>query len=400
MLMVCHCQKALALTSIALEDHDFIPPFIPGVFHGTIKHENVEITHEDFINKTDEQHHLPNKTSPLIVISGINMVDHLPFEYMHLVCLGVMRKILYSLMKSSNYKVPLSATILDQLSVRIVNLRPYIPSEFGRKPRSLQELLRWKATEFRQILLYTISLVFPKFLSCDAYNHFISLHYAIRILSSRLYACQQLQYAKSLHKYFVSNFPLVYSLTSLSYNVHGLLHLVDDVELHGPLDKFSTFKFENKLQQLKKLIWKHDKPLQQIARRIFEKEMAMKVKEVCNYPVLKKASCINSALPLGMENPIYNSIEFKHFKITQKRQSNCVVMENGDICVVQLIANKFGKPHFLPGSSQVIGIHCAKDFSQAQLLPVSEIKNKALMIPLDPHNGDESFYVAEMLHSS
>ncbi|KAG8227301.1 hypothetical protein J437_LFUL004850 [Ladona fulva] len=483
-------RSNLWLIVIALEDHDFIPPFVAGVFHGTSKPENVEMymadyvqeiskliedgieclgrnykicvtsyicdaparaflaqikghtgyfscskckikgihtsngvvfdkfesplrTHEDFVNMTDEQHHLPNKTSPLIVIPGINMVDRFPFEYMHLVCLGVMRKILYSFMKGSNYKVCLTATILDQLSVKIVNLCPYIPSEFGRKPRSLQELLRWKATEFRKIFLYTSPLVFPKFLSCDVYNHFISLHYAIRILSSRLYASQQLQYARSLLKYFVSNFHLVYSLRSLSYNVHGLLHLADDVQLHGPLDNFSAFKFENKLQQLKKLIRKHDKPLQQIARRIFEKEMAMKVQEVCNYPVLKKANGINSTLPLGLENPIYNSVEFKDFKITQKRPNNCVVMKNGDICVVQLIANKFGKPHFLghkfkdvsdfyskPGSSQVIGTHCAKGLSQAQLLPVSGIKNKALMIPLDPHNGEESFYIAEMLHIS
>ncbi|KAG8239947.1 hypothetical protein J437_LFUL019505 [Ladona fulva] len=161
----------LWLVLIALEDHDFIPPFVAGVFHGIIKPGNVEMymadyvqkvskliedgiecmgrnykicvtsyicdaparaflaqikghtgylscskckikrihssngvifdkfesplrTHEDFINKTDEQHHLPYKILPLIVIPGINMVNHFLFEYMLLVCLGVMRKIL------------------------------------------------------------------------------------------------------------------------------------------------------------------------------------------------------------------------------------------------------------------------------------------------------------------
>ncbi|KAG8229135.1 hypothetical protein J437_LFUL009724 [Ladona fulva] len=274
------------------------------------------------------------------------MIDHFPFEYMHLVCLGVMQKILYSVMKGTNYEVCLSATFLDQL-------------KFGRKPQTLQELLRCKATVFRQILLHRSPLAYPKFLSDDVYN--------ISFLCIMLF-----EFLK---------FSLVYSLTSLPYNVHGLLHLMDDVELHRPLDKFIAFKFENKLQKLNKFIGEHDKPLQQIARRISEKEMATKGKE--------------------------------HFKITKKRPYSCVVMENGDICMVQLIANKFEKLHFSgqrfkdvsdfyskPGSSQVIGIHCAKVLSQAQLFPISEIKNKALMIPVDPHNGNASFYIAEMLHSS
>ena len=37
----------------------------------------------------------------------------------------------------------------------LVGLQPYISEEFGRRPRSLSEARHWKATEFRQFLLYT-----------------------------------------------------------------------------------------------------------------------------------------------------------------------------------------------------------------------------------------------------
>lgn len=47
---------------------------------------------EDYRNCVDEDHHREG-TSPLSLVP-IGMVSQVPFEYMHLVCLGVMRKIL------------------------------------------------------------------------------------------------------------------------------------------------------------------------------------------------------------------------------------------------------------------------------------------------------------------
>ncbi|CAI6365764.1 unnamed protein product [Macrosiphum euphorbiae] len=38
----------------------------------------------------------------------------------------------------------------------------------------------------------------------------------------------------------------------VTYNVHGLIHIPNFVKIHGPLDKFSAFKFENFLQIIKK----------------------------------------------------------------------------------------------------------------------------------------------------
>jgi len=57
----------------------------------------------------------------------------------------------------------------------------------------------------------------------------------------------------------------------ISHNIHGLLHLVDDYHLHGPLDNCSAFTFENYMKELKGMLRKHETPLQQIVRRYEER---------------------------------------------------------------------------------------------------------------------------------
>ena len=57
-----------------------------------------------------------------------------------------------------------------------------MPSEFARQPRSLQELDRWKATEFRQFLLYTGPVVLKGIVSKELFQHFLTLNVAMTIL--------------------------------------------------------------------------------------------------------------------------------------------------------------------------------------------------------------------------
>jgi len=80
----------------------------------------------------------------------------------------------------------------------------------------------------------------------------MSLSIAIRILASEKFHNKWNSYAKQLLNYFVTNFAKLYGPEHLSYNVHNLTHLSDNVKLYGHLDKFSAFKFENYMQQIKK----------------------------------------------------------------------------------------------------------------------------------------------------
>ena len=55
-------------------------------------------------------------------------------------------------------------------------------SEFARQPRGLDEVKRWKATEYRQFLLYTGYLVLEGVLSRESYNYLLCLSTAFCIL--------------------------------------------------------------------------------------------------------------------------------------------------------------------------------------------------------------------------
>lgn len=114
------------------------------------------------------------------------MVNQFLLDYMHLVLLGVMTKLLQFWIKGKcNIRIP--ATKIDFTSTFLLSMLSFLPKEFSRKPRNLHEVDRFIATEFRQILLYTGPVIFLKILSRDKYVHFMSLSIAIRILCSKHY---------------------------------------------------------------------------------------------------------------------------------------------------------------------------------------------------------------------
>ena len=90
----------------------------------------------------------------ILTDNGIKCVTKFPLNYMHLVCLSVMKRLLL-FWKEGPRQYRLSAA---QLAVVLENLKDYkgkMPSEFARQPRGLDEVKRWKTTEYQQFLLYT-----------------------------------------------------------------------------------------------------------------------------------------------------------------------------------------------------------------------------------------------------
>jgi hypothetical protein len=202
---------------------------------------------------------LENNQICLSPLSGIvSFTLDFPPDYMHLVCLGVVRKLFsyyFTNIKGYRFRCKLSATMMSDLNKMIMTYSKFTPSEFQRRPRPLSALVHYKATEFRTFLLYVGPFFFKKFLSADYYRHFLLLHFSIYVLVSQdlshLY-----DHAQRCIEIFVLDMEKLFGRQSYSYNVHVLLHLSMYVKLHGPLDRFSAFEFENYLSVLKRRVKK------------------------------------------------------------------------------------------------------------------------------------------------
>lgn len=97
--------------------------------HMTFPETNAALrTNETFRNTCDEEHHITR--SPLTVLD-INMISSFPHDYMHLVCLGVMRRLL-DLWTSGPLKTRLHKVV--KLSQNLLSLKNYVPSEFACEP--------------------------------------------------------------------------------------------------------------------------------------------------------------------------------------------------------------------------------------------------------------------------
>ena len=84
-------------------------------------------------------------TSVLEKWPHFDMVHGFPLDYMHLVCLGVVRKTLHFLTVSKAKKSPLvklKDVKIKAISNHLLTIASAFPFEFKRKPRSLEDLPR------------------------------------------------------------------------------------------------------------------------------------------------------------------------------------------------------------------------------------------------------------------
>ena len=185
----------------------------------------------------------------ILIDNAIKCVTQFPLLYMRLVCLGVIKRLLL-FWKEGPQQYWLSAAQLAVLSEKLKEYKGKMPSEFARQPRGLDEMKRWKATEYRQFLLYTGYLVLEGVLSHESYSHFLCFWIAFRISleDNKKIRRNFLNYTRDLLRCFASKCRDLYGSTFTLYNVHNLVHIWQDVDnFNVSLNKISSFPFENYL---------------------------------------------------------------------------------------------------------------------------------------------------------
>lgn len=235
-------------------------------------------TNDTFRNRSQPQHHLKQSISPLEKLN-IDIISQCSLDYMHVVCLGVMRTLLNAWVNIKGEQYSLVSwkcnTISNELSFNTKN----ITKEFQRKPRTLKYLERWKATELRQFLLYTGPFILKNVLSSELYSHFLKLSLALRILLDHNDCKKNNNCAEKLLKSFVNEIPSFYESCFLTYNFHALMHIHEDAKLHGSLESISAFKFENYLQTIKRKVRKGQSVAAQIYKRHVETSFYLEKEE-------------------------------------------------------------------------------------------------------------------------
>jgi hypothetical protein len=330
------------------------------------------------------------------------MIECFSLDYMHLVCLGIVLKLLWTWIRGALFvgtrRIRLGWRSITQISARLVALASNVACDFARKPRSLSELARWKATELRQFLLYTGPIVLKGVIDDDLYNHFMLLHIAIKILVDNELCREFSSYARDLILLFVKQCEEYYGIEFMSYNVHNLIHLTDDVERNGPLDSFSLFDFENMLQEIKGVLRKHDRPLEQIIRRLEEREKNLLLPTVqeANQTGLKQKHSKGPVIENSEESLQFHLLQYKSWIFRNNNASDCFVMLSNKKLVkifnfmhgpsgISIIGKQFLRPRNLfnsPIDSSSLGIHLVDTLSpRLQSWPIDLIECKLLVLP-------------------
>lgn len=138
-------------------------------------------TDDQFRLKVQPEHH--NGTRIIEKIPDFNMITDFVIDPMHLLYLGIMKKMI-NLWFNGKPSCKLAFNDCQKISEHLESFQTQMPCEF-RKPRSILEYKRWKATEFRMFLLYLGVIVLKDVLKTDLYYNFLTLHVSMTILSNQ-----------------------------------------------------------------------------------------------------------------------------------------------------------------------------------------------------------------------
>ncbi|EZA50973.1 hypothetical protein X777_10601 [Ooceraea biroi] len=348
-------------------------------------------TDETFKNQMQPRHH--RGVSPLLQINT-KMISQFRLEPMHLVNEGVFKRLLEVWRKwTTPWK--LHWTVVNRISDKLLLLASSCPQDFVRKPRSLNELPFYKATEFRRLCLYDGIVVFASHVDINIYKHFLLLHCGIYILTSPILYKTLNAHANTILRTFIEHSVTIYGKSFVVYNVHSLCHLAQECNDHDSLDTFSAFRYENKLKTIKSHIDSGFQPVQQAAKREVERSSRKVVvidSEVNKVILSKEHRDMNETIHGEQFRKILvNDVIFEVNKRNSCFKTNTgeiVVLKNiicteNDIIFVGNIFSNVSDFYTYPLPSSELGIVKVSELSEERLVfSLNNIIAKCWLIPM------------------
>ncbi|KAJ8001127.1 hypothetical protein DPEC_G00188000 [Dallia pectoralis] len=166
------------------------------------------------------------------------------------------------------------------------------------------------------------------------YKNIMMLYVAMTILLSVSLCADYADYAKDLLVLFVDHCSRLYGKENVTYNMHGLIHLSHEAQAFGVLDNISSFPFENFLGQLKRMIRKPNKPLEQVIRRLSERETMGATQSESKQGLQKEHN--DGPVPNGFTiKRQYDKMQFHRFLVDRSTGNNCIQLRNKDVALVE-----------------------------------------------------------------
>ncbi|KYM97838.1 hypothetical protein ALC62_11463 [Cyphomyrmex costatus] len=364
-----------------------------------------ERTNYDYLDETtNDNNHIKGK-SPLLALN-IDLVKQFILDPMHIIYLGIMKRMLVKYWVEGGRHCKLSRQNLTAIDYNIRKIRPFITSDFCRKPRALINLKNFKATEFRFIVLYSGVIIFYNILDNVKHRHFLLLHVAITILCSAPLIETYLHVAEESIRKFVLKAPGIYGEDFVVYNVHSLLHLCADVQMYGPIERYGCFPFENYLQSLKRRIRSKKLSLQQVCNRIAEEEdIDIEIKSSVTPVYIPKQLYFPN--PNITDHFMCEKLIYKDLKISIKLPDNTVKVDNKIYVIKEIIFIEgtykcvgvtfkyVNNLYRYPIHSSRLGIYYVKsiDINTSTTFLIDEISHKCLRLPFK-----DGFAVFPIIH--
>jgi hypothetical protein len=183
-------------------------------------------------------------------VKGYSVVSKIPLfdrsesvcaEYMHLLLLGVVKYFLLKIFFDSKGEWFIGKKI-NEIDQFIHSIR--VPDFVKRLPRSVKDMKYWKASEFRNFLLFYSLPLFNGILPEKYFQHWILLVAAAHILLKEAISENDINCCEIMLRAFVRDVGTLYGQVCYTYNVHTLLHVCDLVRKCGNLWATSAFPFE------------------------------------------------------------------------------------------------------------------------------------------------------------
>lgn len=337
-------------------------------------------TDDDFKYLLPNDHHF---ALPLLAQLDLGLISQFALDYKIIVCKGVMRHMMNLWLRGRlDYRMNKETQL--KVSRDLIMMSGCCPREFTKRPRSLDEVSSWDATDWNDFLLYYSPIAMKGRMPQRYYVHFLYLHLAMRILMSSDASNAEANsfVLGQLLNTFIADFTTLYGNEMVDYNVHNLLHFEHIQQKIGSLKKLNGFVYEEQIEMLNTFIdASPDINLEEIGERIIDNSNAMvenKINEL-----------IHTSYPFIDLN---GDLVFKNFIVTTTEPDNHVIMRDAVVKVeaicrdpasrdITILARRYGTVEIMfqaPLSNQKLLL--VSSLSQLNAFRTSDLICKAVKI--------------------